>query len=62
MLLSLVYFVKVIHGREVIENSQKCTIFGDYFCYSKTGGCALQIKIARDKENIFHFELCVNKV
>ena len=36
VLLSLVYFVKVI--------------------------CALQIKIARDQENIFHLELCVNKV
>ena len=46
----------------------------DYFCYPKTGGgggggggggrgdCALQIKVARDQESIFHFELCVNKV
>ena len=24
--------------------------------------CALQIKVARDQDNIFHFELCVNKV
>ena len=40
---------------------------GDYFCNPKTGGgggggCALQIEVDRDQENIFHFELCVNKV
>ena len=36
MLLSLVYFVKVIHLREVIENLE--TIF----CYCETGGlCTL---------------------
>ena len=37
-------------------------MLGDYFCYAKQEGCALQIKVARDQENIFHFELCVNKV
>ena len=35
-------------------------MLGDYFRYPKTGGCALQIKVARDLENIFHFELYVN--
>ena len=40
----------------------------DYFRYPKTGGggggggCALQIKVARDQENIFHFELYLNNV
>ena len=32
-------------------------MLGDYFRYPKTGGCALQIEVARDRENIFHFEL-----
>ena len=32
-------------------------MLGDYFCYSKQEGCALQIKIAGDWENIFHFKL-----
>ena len=35
-------------------------MLGDYFRYSKTGGCALQIKVAIDQENNFHFELYVN--
>ena len=36
-------------------------MLGDNFLYSKTGGgCVLQIKVARDRENIFHFELYVN--
>ena len=41
-----------------------CAILGDDFCYPKTGGggCALQIKVARDQEIIFHFELQVNIV
>ena len=36
-------------------------MLGDYFRYPKTGGggCAFQIKVARDRENIFHFELDV---
>ena len=37
-------------------------MLGDFFVILKQGGCALQIKIARDRENIFHFELCVDKV
>ena len=37
-------------------------MFGDFFRYLKTGGCALQIKVARDRENIFHFELYVNNI
>ena len=42
---------------------QKVCILGDYFVINpKTGGCALQIKVATDQENIFHFELSVNKV
>ena len=28
----------------------------------KQEGCALQIKVARDQDNIFLFELCVNEV
>ena len=32
----------------------------DYFRYPKTGGCTLQAKVARDLENILHFELYVN--
>ena len=30
--------------------------------FAKQEGCVLQIKVARDQENIFHFELCVDKV
>ena len=44
-------------------------MLGDYFRYPKTGrgggwgvGCSLQIKVARDLENIFHFELYVNNI
>ena len=37
-------------------------MFGDYFRYPKTGGCALQIEVARDQENIFNFELCANMI
>ena len=37
-----------------------CNVRG-LFCYPTTGGCALQIKVARDQENILHFELCVKK-
>ena len=46
MLLSLVFSAEI-----------ECEIFGDHFCYPKTGGCELQIKVARDQENIFHFEI-----
>ena len=41
-------------------------MLGDYFRYPQTGGggggggCALQIKVARDWENIVHFELYIN--
>ena len=63
MLLSLVYFVKVIHLREVIENFAKSAqCWGTIFVILEHGGCALQIKVARDQENIFQFELCVNRV
>ena len=31
-------------------------MLGDYFVMLKQEGCA------RDQDNIFHFELCVNKV
>ena len=34
----------------------------DIFVILKQGVCALPIKISRDRENIFHLELCVNKV
>ena len=43
-------------------------MLGDYFRYPKTGeggrggGYALQIKVARDWENIFHFDLYVNNI
>ena len=37
-------------------------MLGDYFLYSKTGGCVLHIKVARDQEKIFHFELNVNNI
>ena len=34
-------------------------MLGDYIRYPKTGGCVLQIKVARDREDIFHFgSLC----
>ena len=57
MLLSLVNFVKVINQREVVEHFAES---------SQCEGTILvmlnQIKVARDQDNIFHFELCVNKV
>ena len=63
MLLSLVYFVKVIHQREVIEQfAESVQCWETIFVILKQGGCAVQIKIARDQDNIFHFEFCVNKV
>ena len=64
MLLSLVYFVKVIHQRKVIDSyfAEHAQCWGTIFVILQQGGCALQIKVARDQENIFHFELCVNKV
>ena len=37
-------------------------MLGDNFRYPNTGGCALQIKIAGDPENILHFKLYVNTV
>ena len=62
-LLSLVYFVKVIHQREVIGILQKVrNVRGLFLFFLKQGNCALHIKAARDQENTFHFELCVNKV
>ena len=62
MLLPLVYFVKVIHQREVIENfTESVQCQATFFVIQKQGGCALQIKVAKYQENIFDFELCVNK-
>ena len=63
MLLSLIYFVKVIHQREVIEffaESAHCK--GTIFVILKQRGCSLQVKVVRDQENIFRLELCVHKV
>ena len=37
-------------------------MLGDYFRYPKTGGCELQIKVARDWETIFYLELYVNNI
>ena len=46
-------------------------MLGDCFCYHRArggggggggGGGSLHIKVARDQENIFHFEFCVNIV
>ena len=38
-------------------------MLGDFFfVILKQGGCALQIKVARDRENIFHFKLYVNNI
>ena len=37
-------------------------MLGDYFGYLKTRGCALQIKVARDRENIFYFDFYVNNI
>ena len=55
VLLSLVYFVKIIHQREVIgfsAESAQCYL-GEFFVILKQGGYALQIKFARDQENIY---------
>ena len=63
MFLSMVYFVKVIKQREVIENfAESVQCKGTIFVMLKQEGCALQIKVARYQDNIFHFDLCVNKV
>ena len=35
-------------------------MLGDYFHYPKTEG--FQIKVARDGETIYHFELYVNNI
>ena len=48
--------------RSYLKNCKKCAMFGDYFAILKQGGCALQINVARDQENIFRFELCVDKI
>ena len=38
-------------------------MLGDYFQCPKTeGGGVLQIKVAGDRENIFHFELYVSNI
>ena len=37
-------------------------MLGDYFVILKQGGCVLQINVAKDQENIFHFELYVNMI
>ena len=62
MLLSLVYFVKVFHQREVIEILQKVRKVRGLFCYPKAEVLCTSNQVARDQENIFHFELCVNQV
>ena len=62
MLLFLVYFVKVINNRDVIENFVESAQLGTIFVILKREGCALQIKVATDQENIFHFDLRANKV
>ena len=59
----MVYFVKAIHLREFVENfAEGAQCKGTIFVILKQGGCALQIKVARDRENIFHFELYVNNI
>ena len=59
MLLSPVYFVREVI--EILAENAQCKrgLFGVVI---KQEGSALQIKVARDLENIFYFELCVNKV
>ena len=37
-------------------------MLGDYFRYPKTGGLCTSKQNARDRENIFHFELYVNSI
>ena len=45
MLLSLIYFVKVIHQRKVIENfAESAQCQGTIFVFLQHGGCELQIK------------------
>ena len=39
-----------------------CNVRGLFQCPITGGACALQIKVARDWENIFHFELYVNNI
>ena len=63
VLLSLVYFVKGFNNRDVIENfAEDAQCSGTIFVILKQEGCALEIKVATDQENIFHFELRANKV
>ena len=38
-------------------------MLGNYvFIILKQGGCAFQIKVARNRENIFYFELDVSNI
>ena len=37
-------------------------MLGDYFAILKQGGCALQIKVSRDWENILCVELYLNNI
>ena len=37
-------------------------MLGDFFVILKQGGCALEIKVYRDQENIFLSELYVNNM
>ena len=54
--LSRVYFVKVIHLREDMENFAKSVqCQGTIFVILKQWGCALQIKVARDQGKCFSF-------
>ena len=66
MLLSPVYFVKVIYFWEVIDFFllKARDASGLFFVILKQGTCsfALKIKFAKDQENSFHFHICVNKV
>ena len=60
MLLSRVYFVKVIHQRKFIENfAESAQCKGTTFVFLKQQGMGytFQNKVARDQENIFHFKL-----
>ena len=41
------------YQREVIECLLKVRNVRNYYCYPKTGGCALQIKVANYQTNIF---------
>ena len=63
MLLFLVYFVKIINQREVMEHfAESAPCKGTIFIMLKQEGCTLQIKVARGQDNVFLFELCINKV